>query len=217
VQRDNLLLIQPSRVHNNSRSLLINPAIVIVPVQRLDQRVISEASVIVVRQLLSISLTSYKVIQLAQPVGAAFAFAAADRVQRHDAVVQPHADEFVRRFRFLIAVLRRVVGNSFVVDGSWIRIDAADDFSDELRAEGRDSRHAPVSLWVRREGGQAGVFAEVVDAHSRQHGDDDVVVGEVCVEGAVEGEVLGVVGEGAVDAAVAGSDVLVGQAGAKFL
>jgi hypothetical protein len=67
-----------------------------------------------------------------------------------------------------------------------------------------------VSLWVGREVGQAGVFVEVVDAHCCQHGDDDIVVGEVCVEGATEGEVLRVVCERAVDAAVAGRDVLVG-------
>jgi hypothetical protein len=42
-------------------------------------------------------------------------------------------------------------------------------------------------------------------------------VGKVCVEGAVEREVLGVVCEGAVDAAVAGRDVLVCQAGEEFL
>lgn len=58
---------------------------------------------------------------------------------------------------------------------------------------------------------------EVVDAHCCQDGDDDVVVGEVGVEGSVEREVLGVVGEGAVDAAVACGDVLVGQAGEEFL
>ena len=67
-----------------------------------------------------------------------------------------------------------------------------------------------MSLWVGREGGEAGVFVEVIDAHGCEHGDDDVVVGEVCVERAVEGEVVGVVCEGAVDAAVAGGDVLVG-------
>jgi hypothetical protein len=54
------------------------------------------------------------------------------------------------------------------------------------------------------------VFVEVVDAHCRQHRDDDIVVGEICVEGTVEREVFGVVCEGAVDAAVAGRDVLVG-------
>jgi hypothetical protein len=60
-----ILLIQPSLVHNNARSLLIDPAIVIIPVQRLHQRVIGEASVVVISQLFSISLASNKIVQLA--------------------------------------------------------------------------------------------------------------------------------------------------------
>lgn len=61
------------------------------------------------------------------------------------------------------------------------------------------------------------MLAEVVDTQSRQDRDQDVVVGEVGVEGPAEREVLAVGGEGAVDAAVAGCDVLVCQAGEEFL
>ena len=39
---------------------------------------------------------------------------------------------------------------------------------------------------------------EVVHGHGGKHADDDVVVGEVGVEGAAEGEVGGVVVEGGV-------------------
>jgi len=74
-----------------------------------------------------------------------------------------------------------------------------------------------VAVWVRWVLLEVGVLAEVVYGHGGEHGDDDVVVGEVGVERASEGEVGGVVGEGAVDGAVGARDVLVGQASEQLL
>jgi hypothetical protein len=74
-----------------------------------------------------------------------------------------------------------------------------------------------VSFRIGRELGEIRVLVEVIDAHRGEDGDDDVVMGEVCVEGTAEREVLRIVGEGAVDAAVARSDVLVVEAGEEFL
>lgn len=58
---------------------------------------------------------------------------------------------------------------------------------------------------------------EVVQGHGGQGGDDDVVVGEVCIEGAAEREVGGVVVEGGVDGAVGDGDVFVLETGEEFL
>ena len=58
---------------------------------------------------------------------------------------------------------------------------------------------------------------EVVDAHCGQDGDDDVVVGEVCIERTAQWEVCCVVRDGAVDTAFAFEYVLVVQAGEEFL
>jgi hypothetical protein len=74
-----------------------------------------------------------------------------------------------------------------------------------------------VPLGVRRELREVGMFAVVVDAHSCQNRDDDVVVGEVCVKWTTQWEVCCVVRDRAVDAAVAFENVLVVQAGEKFL
>lgn len=58
---------------------------------------------------------------------------------------------------------------------------------------------------------------EVVERHCGQGGDDDIVVGEVGVEGLAQGEVGGVVGKGGVDRGVGRGDILVGQAGDELL
>lgn len=67
-----------------------------------------------------------------------------------------------------------------------------------------------MAVRVGRELGKTWRVAEVVEGHGRQDADDDVVVAEVCVEGAVEGEVARVIGYAAVDGAVGDGDVLVG-------
>lgn len=71
--------------------------------------------------------------------------------------------------------------------------------------------------WVGRELSEIGVLVVIVDAHRRQDRDDDIIVGEVGVEGTAKWEVCRVIRNGAVDAAVACKDVLVVQAGKKFL
>ena len=59
----------------------------------------------------------------------------------------------MRGVRGVVAVLRRVVGDSCGVDGGRMRVGAADYFGDQLCAEGRDAGHAPVARGVRGEGG----------------------------------------------------------------
>lgn len=58
---------------------------------------------------------------------------------------------------------------------------------------------------------------EVIDAHCSEDGDYYVVVSEVGVERSAKREIVGVVGERAVNAAVTCSDVLVIQAGKQLL
>lgn len=212
-----VLIIQPPRIDDNPLRILIDPTIIIIPIQRLDQSVIGKARKIIIGQLLRIRLASDEILQTAQPIRPPDTLSATNSIERHDTVVQTHADELVRCVCGIVTVLRWVVVRPMLTNGDRVLISAADDFCDELCAERSDLRHSPVSLgvgWVVR---QAWRFVEVVDAHCCQDGDDDVVVGEVGVEGSVEREVLGVVGEGAVDAAVARGDVLVGQAGEEFL
>lgn len=214
---DQILIIQPARIDDNPLRILINPTIIIIPIQRLDQSVIGEAREIIVGQLLRIRLAGDKILQTAQPIRPSDTFSTTNCVERHDTIVQTHADELVGCVCRIVAVLRWVVLSPMLVDGDRVLISAADDFCDEFCAERSDFGHSPVSLgvgWVVR---QAWRLVKVVDAHSCQDGDDDVVVGEVGVEGSVEREVLGVVGERAIDAAVACGDVLVCQAGEEFL
>ena len=211
------LLIQPSRVHNHTRRRLIDPTIVVVPIQRLNKSVVCEARVVVVCQLLSMSLTGNEVIQAAQSIRAAFTLAAANGVKRNDTVVQTHANELVRGICLLVAVLLGVIVHSPVMHRSRVGLGTTDDFCDELRTEGCDPGHAPVPLGVGRELREVGMLVVVVDTHCGQDGDDDVVVGEVRVERTAEWEVCCVVCNGAVDAAVAFEDVLVVQTGEEFL
>ena len=65
--------------------------------------------------------------------------------------------------------------------------------------------------------GEVWMLVPVVDTHCRQNGDDDIVVGKVCVEGTAQWEVGCVVCDGTVDAAVAFEYVLIVQAGKEFL
>ena len=205
-------LVQLSWVHNHTRRRFVNPTIVIVPIQRLHKSVVREARVVVISQLLSISLTSNEIVQAAQPIRTAFAFAAANSIERYDAVVQAHANELVRGVRLVVAVLLGVVIHSAIVNSSWVWLGAADDFCDEFGAEGRDSGHAPMSLGIRRELCEVGILMVVINAHCCQHRDDDIVVGEVRVEWTAQWEVCCVVRDRAVDAAVAFEYVLVVQA-----
>ena len=72
-------------------------------------------------------------------------------------------------------------------------------------------------LGVGRELREVGVLMPVVNTHCRQDRDDDVVVGEVCIERTAQWEVCCVVRDGAVDTAFAFEYVLVVQAGEEFL
>lgn len=205
-------LVQPSWVHNHTRRRLVNPTIIIVSIQRLDKCVVREARVVVVGQLLSIRLASNEIVQAAQSIRTAFAFTAANSVEGYDAIVQAHANEFVRGVRLVVAILLGVVIHSAIVNCSWVWLGAADDFCDEFGAKGSDSGHTPVSLGVGRELREVGVFVVVVDAHCCQDRDDDIVVGKIRVEWTAQWEVCCVVCDRAVDAAVAFKYVLVVQA-----
>jgi hypothetical protein len=61
------------------------------------------------------------------------------------------------------------------------------------------------------------MLVPVVDTHCCQDGDDDIIVGKVCVEGTAKWKVGCVVCNGAVDAAIAVKYVLIVEAGEKFL
>ena len=104
-----------------------------------------------------------------------------------------------------------------IVNSHWISISAAYDFSDKPSAKRSQVREDEVPVRIRWVLGETGMLAEVVDAHGREHRDQDVVVREIGVEWAAERKVLGIVREGAVDAAVAAGDVLVGQTGEELL
>lgn len=198
-------------------SLLINPAIVVIAVQWVNQSVVGEACKVIVGQLLGISLRGNKIFQTAQSVCTTPALAAANRVQGHDAIVQTHPNELVRCIGLIVAVLRRIVERPAIVDSSWFGISAADHLGHQLSTKGSNPGHAPVPLGVRWELRQIGVLMVVVDAHRCEHGYDNVVMGEVRVEWAAKRKVLSVVCEGAVHAAVTGRDVLVIQASKKLL
>lgn len=187
------------------------------PVQRLNKSIVREARIVIIRQLLGISLASNKIVQAAQSIRAASALTSADSIERHDAIVQAHANELVRGVRLVVAVLLGVVVDSAIVNSSWVWLGTTDDFCDKLGAEGCDSGHTPVPVGVGRELREVGMLVVVIDAHCGEDRDDDVVVGEVCVERTAQWEVCCVVRDGAVDAAVALEYVLVVQAGEELL
>ena len=62
---------------------------------------------------------------------------------------------------------------------------------------------------VRWISGEIRGIMEVIQTHGREGGDDDVVVGEICVEGTAEREVFVIVCYGVVHAAVGFRDVLI--------
>lgn len=117
----------------------------------------------------------------------------------------------------IVAVLLRVVRCAVIVYGSGIRGGAADDFGDETAAERCEVRELEVAVRIWRVLLEVGVFAEVLDGHGGEGGDDDVVVGEVCVKGAVQREGGGVGGQGTVDGGVGRGNVLAREAGEEFL
>lgn len=117
----------------------------------------------------------------------------------------------------VIPILRRRILRAMRLHGRGVSDRAADDFRDEAAGERRQVRQDEGAVLVRRELRQRNGVVEVVHGHGGQSGDDDVVVREVCVEGAPEGEVGGVVVEGGVDGGVGGGDVFVLQAGEELL
>lgn len=98
--------------------------------------VVAKAGKVVVAQLVRVGLRGQKVGQRAHCVGPAVcALSATDRRQGQDAVVEPEADELVRRGDCVVAVLARVVLDTRrgrVGEGGGVSRVAADDLGDEL-------------------------------------------------------------------------------------
>jgi hypothetical protein len=74
-----------------------------------------------------------------------------------------------------------------------------------------------VTIRVGRELSEARRVTEVVQRHGCEDTNDNIVVAEVGVKGAVQREVGRVIGDTAVDGAVGDGDVLVCQASEEFL
>ena len=132
-------------------------------------------------------------------------------------MIQPHAHKLITRIIWIIPILSRGRISPRLLHSSRVRRRAADDLCDEFCREGGEVAKDEMTIgvwWVFRERGW--VF-EVVEGHSCQYRDQNIVVREICVELLFKGEVVGVAVLGCVDGGVGGCDGLVLQAGDEFL
>lgn len=204
-------------VLQDSSLAAVNSTIVIIAIGGVDNGPIAETSIVVVAQCVRVVLAGNKLIQSTHTIDASLASASSQSVQRQDTVVQTHANELVGCVGWVVAILSGVVLNTLLVHSSRVGVGAANDFSNKVTTERCHLGQVEVAVRVRRVLGQTGSLAEVVQRHGSHDTDDDIIVSKVGIEGTIEREVLGVVGDSAVHRAVGHSDVLVCKTGEELL
>ena len=200
----------------NTGSGVVDRAIVVVTVCEIDDRVVTETSILVVGLLFGGLLTGQEVGHSTETVTAS-AVRVTEGVEWKNTIVQAHADELVSCVVGVVAILTWVVLSAMVCDRCWVGTGASNDLSNQTTSKGSQMRENEVTAWVWRSLVEVCCFAEVVKRHGSHDGNDDIVVSKVCVEWTAEREVGGIICQRAVDGAVGDSDVLIRQASNEFL
>lgn len=194
-----------------------NSAIVVKSVGGVCNSPVTETSIVVVTQCVRSILAGDEFVQSTHTISSALAGTSSQSVQRQDTIVETHADEFVSCVGGTVAILLGVVLDALFADSSRVGVGAANNFSGKVAAERSHLGENEVTVRVGRELSEARRVAEVIQRHGCEDTNDNIVVAEVGVKGAVQREVGRVIGDTAVDGAVGDGDVLVCQASEEFL